>query len=250
MFLHLRGTPLKTGAGTLQLAGDSNTSVHLSQGAVQISSSSSAVHHTITAEGGTLLGGAALWETIEIPGTLTVNAPTDLSLWGPISGSGSLIKRGTGTLTFGNIYYENTYTGLTTVNEGTLVLQRGSVNDEDDVAIRGSLVIGDGIGGPAADVVLVGYEQIRAAPANMCAGSPQAHVQGAAGARTTARYHRSARERNSGPCTTRWPIPPCTRPPEAEIARLQARLSRVEPELAAAYARWEQLEEIARASGG
>ena len=36
----------------------------------------------------------------------------------------------------------------------------------------------------------------------------------------------------------------------AEIARMQARLDRLEPELLAAYARWEQLEEIVRASGG
>jgi ATP-binding cassette subfamily F protein uup len=36
----------------------------------------------------------------------------------------------------------------------------------------------------------------------------------------------------------------------AEIARLQVRLDCLEPELLAAYARWEHLEEIVRASGG
>ncbi len=35
-----------------------------------------------------------------------------------------------------------------------------------------------------------------------------------------------------------------------EIARMQARLDRLEPELLAAYTRWEHLEEIVRASGG
>jgi len=34
-----------------------------------------------------------------------------------------------------------------------------------------------------------------------------------------------------------------------EIGRLQERLSRVERDLSAAYARWEQLEEIAHAAG-
>jgi autotransporter-associated beta strand protein len=66
---------------------------------------------------------------------------------GVISGSGELIKNGVGTLQLaggsGNIY-----SGTTTVNSGTLELNK-SVGD----AIPGPLVIGDGSGGPDGDIV-------------------------------------------------------------------------------------------------
>ena len=71
----------------------------------------------------------------------------DLDMTASIS-SGSLTKAGPGTLRFSGST-NNTYSGLTTVNEGTLVLSRTFLNG----AIAGSLLIGDGIGGAGADVV-------------------------------------------------------------------------------------------------
>ncbi len=68
-------------------------------------------------------------------GTLTVN--------GAISGSGfGVTKTGGGTLTFGGSAVANTYTGTTTVNDGTLVLNK----DNGVNAIGGNLVVGDSLG--------------------------------------------------------------------------------------------------------
>jgi autotransporter-associated beta strand protein/VCBS repeat-containing protein len=68
-----------------------------------------------------------------------------LELGGVISGGANdLIKTGPGVLRFDGAA-NNTYTGTTFVNEGTLQLDRSSFN----TAIRGPLVVGDGAGGSA-----------------------------------------------------------------------------------------------------
>jgi autotransporter-associated beta strand protein len=59
---------------------------------------------------------------------------------------GSIVKVGTGTMTYGGPA-ANTYTGTTFVNEGRLVLNKVVE------AIRGPLVIGDGVGAVASAVV-------------------------------------------------------------------------------------------------
>ena len=67
-----------------------------------------------------------------------------------ISGTQSIAKGGAGTLLF-NSTAANTYTGTTTVNAGTLLL-----NDSGGVAVPGALTIGDFVGGTGvvkADVV-------------------------------------------------------------------------------------------------
>ncbi len=61
--------------------------------------------------------------------------------------NGSLTKNGLGTMRFTGTA-GNTYSGTTTVNAGTLALNKTSAN-----AIAGPLVIGDGAGGPGSDVV-------------------------------------------------------------------------------------------------
>src|SRR5688572_5567298 len=59
----------------------------------------------------------------------------------PISGSGAIVKTGSGTWTLSGTT-ANTYTGTTTVNDGTLQLNKTSgVN-----ALAGTLTVGDGIG--------------------------------------------------------------------------------------------------------
>jgi len=71
-----------------------------------------------------------------------------LEIDGPVSGSGDLVKVAIGTLALiGND--DNTYTGNTYVNSGTLVLDKSVYN----ATVPGNLYIGDGIGGADADVV-------------------------------------------------------------------------------------------------
>jgi fibronectin-binding autotransporter adhesin len=69
---------------------------------------------------------------------------------GAIVGPGSLTKLGEGTVDFSGSV-SNTYSGTTTVSQGTLVLVK-PVNYE---AIPAALVIGDNVGGTDADIVLL-----------------------------------------------------------------------------------------------
>ncbi|HKX60759.1 MAG TPA: autotransporter-associated beta strand repeat-containing protein, partial [Verrucomicrobiae bacterium] len=73
-----------------------------------------------------------------------------LRLAGAVSGPGGVIKENPGTLTYlgGRT---NTYTGLTTVAAGRLLLTKNGGQDH----FRGDLVVGDGAGGADADVVEV-----------------------------------------------------------------------------------------------
>src|SRR5262249_21232419 len=99
-------------------------------------------------------GSSNTWtNTVTLSGDATVNVPgaTDtLTLNGVIQetgGSRGLTKVGVGTLTFGGAN-SNTYTGLTTVNEGTLLLGKDG-GATTALAITGGLVVGNG-SGPAA----------------------------------------------------------------------------------------------------
>jgi autotransporter-associated beta strand protein len=74
--------------------------------------------------------------------------PSTFNLSGVISGTGSIRKVGAGTVVFSGAN-GNTYTGTTTVDAGTLLLDKSALNG----AIPGPLVIGDGAGGVNADVV-------------------------------------------------------------------------------------------------
>ncbi|TAG82766.1 MAG: hypothetical protein EAZ21_02715 [Betaproteobacteria bacterium] len=78
--------------------------------------------------------------------TLTVGDTGNFTWGGVISGTGNVNKVGTGTMTYAAA---NTYTGLTTVSNGTLVLNAGDTIQ----AIQGPLTIGDGIG--AANTAIV-----------------------------------------------------------------------------------------------
>ncbi len=87
------------------------------------------------------------------PATLTVNISSDCTYAGVLqdgsdNGSLSITKTGSGTLTLAGSS-ANVYDGTTTVNAGTLVLNKPSGTH----AIFTSLVIGDGSGGANADVV-------------------------------------------------------------------------------------------------
>jgi fibronectin-binding autotransporter adhesin len=92
------------------------------------------------------LGAADFTDTITLgTSTLTVDGAGNTLINAAVGASGDtggFTKNGTGTVTFfGNL---NNYTGTTTVNEGTLVLDTS--NSFVDQTIRGNLVIGDGTG--------------------------------------------------------------------------------------------------------
>ncbi len=84
--------------------------------------------------------------------TLVINhsGSGEFTFGGAISGSGGIVKNGSGTVNFYN-YDENTYTGATAVNEGTLVLDTLT---ERNGSIKGtSVTVGDGIGSAGSAVL-------------------------------------------------------------------------------------------------
>ncbi len=88
--------------------------------------------------------------------TLTVDGNGDIlfnSYIGAAGNTGAFVKNGTGTTTFTGNY--NNYTGLTTVNQGALVLDTSSAFT--DQTIRGNLVIGTGSGAIPANSAVVRY---------------------------------------------------------------------------------------------
>ena len=74
-----------------------------------------------------------------------------LTLNSTISGSGGIVKEEPGTLRLAGNAAHNSYSGTTFVHAGTLELDKGTIGGV--VAVPGLLVIGDGAGGEAADVV-------------------------------------------------------------------------------------------------
>lgn len=131
------GTGLtKDGAGTLLLAGAANTqaTTRLAAGTLQISGSGGLGSGPLVASGGTTLAAIAsglnIANSVELvgPGVLTVNGgdgAASFALSGPISGSGGLVKAGTGVLTLAGA---GSYSGPTTVTAGTLNVTGGLVS--------------------------------------------------------------------------------------------------------------------------
>ena len=116
-----------TGAGTLGILGDVTTNADASQATIT---------GNLDLEGGT--------RTFNIANG---SASPDLLVDGVIS-NGSLIMNGSGTMVFRGAS-ANTYTGLTTVDSGTLELDKTPT----DGAIRGNLTIGNGSDAPATAIV-------------------------------------------------------------------------------------------------
>ncbi len=111
-----------------------------------VGSSNAGFVATLRLSGGTLAA-KATWST-EIPvatsATFEVktadasNVPQNINLSGPVTGTGSLIKSGAGTLTVSGTY---SYSGGTTVTEGTLTLDSGSLSDTGIVDVTSGAVL-------------------------------------------------------------------------------------------------------------
>ena len=99
--------------------------------------------------------------TIDLPPANWLTDVPGLTVTASISAGASsvgLIKTGTGVLNL-NGSSSNTYTGTTFANEGTILLN--DVNGATAIGAASALIIGDGQGGPNADVVrLFGPNQI------------------------------------------------------------------------------------------
>lgn len=104
--IYLTGSLTKLGAGTLTLSGNAYFygPTTIAAGTLQIGNGGTAGY---------------LGPNIVNEGALVFNPSHDVSFLGELSGSGSLTKLGTGTL---SIAGPNTYTGPTTVSAGTLLL--------------------------------------------------------------------------------------------------------------------------------
>ena len=156
-------------AGTLSLQGGITTAENLTisgsgtagSGALQNLSGSNRWNGNIALAGSAEIQNAAAATTLTVgtdnytetitlaANTLTVDGPGNTWLNSEVTGPGSLIKTGSGTLTF--YANENSYTGGTFVNDGTLELDTiTGLNG----AIKGtSVTVGDGIGAAGSAIM-------------------------------------------------------------------------------------------------
>ena len=113
----------KDGTATLILSGSNSFSLlDIDVGTVQVSSQNNMGSGSVQLSGGTLNTTATFTNSLPIltnasNSTISVNNATTLTQTGVISGSGELVKDGPGSL---NLSANNTYTGNTEVNDGTL----------------------------------------------------------------------------------------------------------------------------------
>lgn len=155
------------GAGVVKLtAGD----LYVGAGGLDIGTSEAGYVSTLKLSGGTL-GATADWSSdaaigIQIPfgATAVIQAGDvfdvahDITLNGVISGEGSLVKSGSGTLTLNGA---NTYLGSTDVAAGTLSLTTKSLNDEAAVLVSAGSTLNLAFSGSdmVAELVLDGVTQ-------------------------------------------------------------------------------------------
>jgi fibronectin-binding autotransporter adhesin len=137
----------KAGAGTLVLSGTNTFSGGLSVAAGELAAGDNAAAGTgtLTFSGGSIRAEAAartLSNPVLLGANVTVNGSFDLTFTNAIienAAGRALTKNGSGTLRFTGA---NSYTGSTTVNDGTLEL--GNIAGQN--SISGPLIIGDGLG--------------------------------------------------------------------------------------------------------
>lgn len=162
-------TALGTGAttiangATLELTGGISPSNAISvtgngvggNGAIRNVGGTNTLSGTITQTGNTTITADA-GSTLSLTGNLTgTNRDTvfggagNLNVARITTGTGSVTKDGSGTVTFNGGTNANSYTGTTTVNDGTLVLAKTAGTN----AVAGDLVIGNNVGAAASATV-------------------------------------------------------------------------------------------------
>lgn len=151
------GTTTLNGPGQLVLSSNTALGDSLGETIANTSFSISLQEVVVEDEVLTLNHGGALGGNGKWSGNIVLNGDSELQTYGSLDLSGAIAGSG-GLTCIGPTESEihlsgtnaNTYSGITTVNEGALVLSKSGV-----VAIAGPLVIGDRKGGMEADVVLV-----------------------------------------------------------------------------------------------
>jgi len=140
---YIGGTAIN--AGVLQIAGAANrlpatTAVTLANVA-GVALDLNNLNQTI----GSLAGGGATGGNVTLgSGTLTVGDTSNTTYAGVISGTGNLVKQGTGSLT---ALGAHSYSGNTTVNGGTLYLAKVENGANTTIGASGNLVVGNaGVG--------------------------------------------------------------------------------------------------------
>jgi autotransporter-associated beta strand protein len=134
------GTLTKAGTGTLALIGDNTYSggTTISGGTLQLGNGGTS---------GSIIGNVA------DNGVLAFNRSDSVTFGGVISGTGSLVKHGAGTLT---LPAKNTYAGTTTIDAGSLIVD-GSIASEQTFVNAGAFLGGHGtIGGNLSNSGTVG----------------------------------------------------------------------------------------------
>ncbi|CAG9297436.1 cadherin domain-containing protein [Celerinatantimonas diazotrophica] len=137
----------KVGSGTLTLSGNNNYSGNttVSGGTLSIASDANLGFGTLVLNSGALsvTGNDTIDNAITLQNSSSLNVASNISaeFSAVISGSGSLLKTGTGTAT---LSANNTYTGATTLNAGTLSVT-GSLSDTSTVVVNsGATLAGSG----------------------------------------------------------------------------------------------------------
>jgi autotransporter-associated beta strand protein len=115
--------------------------------AVTVNTTNGSASHTIAAN-------LVLNDTVQVTTNAIVGLP--LTFLGVISGSGGLIKSGSGRLRLGGAT-ANTFGGDVTVNQGVLDLFKSTAATE---AMAGNLIVGDDVGGTNADIAITSNSAI------------------------------------------------------------------------------------------
>ena len=140
------GSIAKVGSGTLALNGSNGfAGLGVTAGTVTVGSNTAAGTGTIALAGGTTLAagvtGLALANAVTTAGVGTVNTSGfDLTLGGPITGPGSLVETGGGSLNLGGV---DSYAGATTVASGQLRVT-GSLTNSTVTLASGASIRGTG----------------------------------------------------------------------------------------------------------
>jgi len=149
------GTVIRLGVTTDNESGDGTVNFSGLMGDVQFYSEALTAAQIATVyqgqiQGGSLPSGASV--SIASGATFETNG-VNQTIAGALSGGGSLVETGTGTLILAG---SNTYTGSTTVSNGTLELAPACVARYTFNNVSGSTVVNDGYGGVTMNGTLTG----------------------------------------------------------------------------------------------